>query len=283
MPSSPLAPVRTIQANLREALRFFGEATPTGEVCAVADSLAIYSGLDYGVFNIALMDLPPQEALDSSVDAEFAWADQLTPAELRRRLEACSTFFRTRSRRWSSWICETPLNRATQKGLDGLLGEFGLRKISTAPGMVTEQVLPPTRTLPAIECHPVDSKKLRETFGGIAAVAFDLPMRVVQAVYYPERAWNGLYRGFVGTVNGEPVSVVAIVANQESLGVYSLATLPGFRRKGYGEALMRAALALEQERTGLSQVVLQSTDAGHRLYVRMGFETVARFSVYLVR
>ncbi len=282
MPSSPLAPVRTIQANLREALRFFGEATPNGEVCTIGDSMAIYSGLDYGVFNIALMDLPPEDASDSP-GAEFAWADQLTPAELRRRLETCSAFFKPRSRRWSSWICETPLNRETQTGLDGLLGEFGLRKISTAPGMVTDQLTPPSRALPAIECHPVDSKNLRETFGGIAAVAFDLPMRVVKAVYYPERAWNGRYQGFVGTVDGEAVSVVAIVADREALGVYSLATLPGFRRKGYGEALMRAALAREQERTGLSRIVLQSTDAGHRLYRRMGFETVARFSVYLVR
>ena len=137
MQSSPLAPVRTIQANLREALRFFGEATPTGEVAQLGESMAIYSGLDYGVFNIALMDLPPGEPSASSLpESDLARADALTPAELRRRLEACAAYYKPRSRRWSSWICETPLSQETQKGLDGLLGEFGLRKISTAPAAV---------------------------------------------------------------------------------------------------------------------------------------------------
>jgi ribosomal protein S18 acetylase RimI-like enzyme len=52
---------------------------------------------------------------------------------------------------------------------------------------------------------------------------------------------------------------------------------------GYGEALLRAAVALEQERTGIRRIVLQSTDAGYSLYRRLGFNDVAKFSVYLTR
>ena len=65
--------------------------------------------------------------------------------------------------------------------------------------------------------------------------------------------------------------------------MYSLGTLPGFRRQGYGEARLRAAVAEYQRRTGLDQLVLQSTEAGYALYRRMGFQDATKFTVYLAR
>ena len=79
------------------------------------------------------------------------------------------------------------------------------------------------------------------------------------------------------------MAIIAIVATPDALGVYSLSTLPDCRRMGYGEALLRAAVALEQERTGIRRIVLQSTDAGYSLYRRLGFNEVAKFSVYLTK
>jgi len=82
---------------------------------------------------------------------------------------------------------------------------------------------------------------------------------------------------------GRVVSICAVVAAAEVLGVYSLATHPSYRRLGYGEATMRAALAEMQRRTGLERIVLQSTEAGYALYRRMGFRDATRFSVYLTK
>ena len=45
-----------VNANLRAAMRFFGYATGAGEIHPLDGALAIYSGLNYGVFNIAMMD-----------------------------------------------------------------------------------------------------------------------------------------------------------------------------------------------------------------------------------
>ena len=42
----------TVEENLRTAMRFFGYATGTGEIVSLPGSVAMYSGLDYGVFNI---------------------------------------------------------------------------------------------------------------------------------------------------------------------------------------------------------------------------------------
>jgi ribosomal protein S18 acetylase RimI-like enzyme len=102
-------------------------------------------------------------------------------------------------------------------------------------------------------------------------------------VYLREQAWQCDYQGFVAFANGRPTAIIAIVAAAGVIGVYSLATLPGFRRQGYAEALLRAATAEVSQRTGFTRVILQSTDAGYALYQRMGFRDATRFTVYLTK
>jgi GNAT superfamily N-acetyltransferase len=256
-----------VDANQRAAMRFFGDATGAGEVCPLDGALAIYSGLDYGVFNIALLEGNPPEGMD----------------EFTERLARCARYYAPRTMRWSFWLCEDSLDFSTRRRARSLLMDRDLRPISQAPGMLAETLTPPIRPLPKIECVPVSDRSTRQAFGALTSVSFDIPMGIAKAVYEPERAWLGDYRGFVGLAGGRPVAIVAIVATPEALGIYSLSTLPECRRLGYGEALLRAAVALEHERTGTQRIALQSTDAGYSLYRRLGFKEVAKFSVYLTR
>jgi GNAT superfamily N-acetyltransferase len=229
--------------------------------------LAIYSGLDYGVFNIALLEGNSTEGL----------------AGLNDRLAQCARYYAPRTKRWSFWLCEDVLDAVTRRRAQALLMDHDLKPISQAPGMLAEALVPPVRRLPKIECRPVADRLTRQSFCTLTAVSFDIPMSIAKAVYEPERAWCGDYRGFVGTAGGKPVAIIALVATREALGVYSLSTLPEWRRMGYGEALLRAAVAAEQARTGIQRLVLQSTDAGYSLYRRLGFNEVAKFSVYLTK
>jgi ribosomal protein S18 acetylase RimI-like enzyme len=64
------------------------------------------------------------------------------------------------------------------------------------------------------------------------------------------------------------------------MGVYNVATIPGQQRRGYGEAVMRYALAETRREHGLERSILQSTPAGYRLYERMGYRQITRVSVY---
>jgi ribosomal protein S18 acetylase RimI-like enzyme len=88
------------------------------------------------------------------------------------------------------------------------------------------------------------------------------------------------FMSFVGYVDDEPVSTTSIVAGAGVIGVYNVATLPGSQRRGFGEAVMRHALAEVAQERGPGRVILQSTPAGLKLYERMGFRTVARVAVY---
>jgi len=256
-----------VDANLRAAMRFFGNATGGGEVCTLDGALAVYSGLDYGVFNIALLEGDPPQGIDG----------------FSARIAQSARYFAPRTTRWSFWLCEDVLDGPTRRKARGLLMDRDLRPISQAPGMLAEALTPPLRTLPKLECVPVADRVTRQAFCGLTAVSFDIPMGIAKAVYEPEQAWRGDYRGFVGVAEGKAVAIVATVAAAEALGVYSLSTLPEYRRMGYGEALLRAAVAAEQQRTGIRRIVLQSTDAGYSLYRRLGFTEVAKFSVYLTK
>jgi len=254
-----------VEENLRVAMRFFGEASGSGEVRPLNGSVAMFSGLDYGVFNIALLTRP---AADGQLDA---------------RLRDIARYFRERTLRWSFWLCEDLLDGEARNAARQTFSDFGMRSISHPPGMLAPALSPPARELPEIEMRPVADHETRAAFAEITSVCFDIPYLVSRAVYWRERAWTQDYQGFVGYVNGKAVCIVAMVAAAGAIGVYSLATMPGVRRRGYGESLLRAAAGEMTRRTGISKFVLQSTDAGYEIYKRMGFRDVTKFTVYLTK
>jgi ribosomal protein S18 acetylase RimI-like enzyme len=265
---------RMVDDNLRVAMRFFGGATGTGEV-RIADGVEVmYSGLDYGVFNMALLAGPVSSERD-----------------LASILVTAGRFYRERKSRWSFWLCEDLLDSAARRHSREIFTEAGMRAISHAPGMLAPALHAPSRPLPQIDCRAVSAPDLRAAFAGLTVSCFEIPLGVARAVYEPESAWQRAYHGYVGMVNGSAVSIVALVRAGGALGVYSLGTIPALRRKGYGEALLRAAIAQENataENAPRGNVpgeplVLESTEAGYRLYRRIGFRDVTNFTVYLAR
>jgi ribosomal protein S18 acetylase RimI-like enzyme len=257
----------TVEENLRCAMRFFGRATGSGDIQNLDGAIAIFSGLDYGVFNIALL-------------TRAVGGDDGT---LEARLREIAGYFKDRTLRWSVWLCEDLLDAQARRRARQIFSEYGMRAISHPPGMVARVLPPPVRQLPAIECRPVTDTPMRRAFAEITSLTFDIPYTIAQTVYTREQAWKGDYQGFVGLVQGRPVAIAAIVVAAGVIGVYSLGTLPAFRRQGYGEALLRLAAAETQRRTGLENFVLQSTEAGYSLYRRMGFRDAAKFAVYLTK
>jgi ribosomal protein S18 acetylase RimI-like enzyme len=257
----------TVEENLRCAMRFFGEATGTGEVRTLDRTVAMYSGLEYGVFNISLLTRPANTN-DGGLDAA---------------LTETALYFKKRTKRWSFWLCEDLLDPATRRRTRQICNDFGLRPISYPPGMMASRLLPPVRPLPKIECRPVADAMTRCAFAEITSICFEIPPVIATAVYGTANAWNGAYKGFVGLVDGKPIAIAAMVQAAGALGIYSLGTIPARRHQGYGEALLRAAASASRPKASAEPFILQSTEAGHALYRRMGFRDVTKFTVYLTR
>jgi ribosomal protein S18 acetylase RimI-like enzyme len=253
-----------LDENLRMAMRFFADATGSGQVEQFDSSLAIYSGLDYGVFNIGMLTGPIKAG----------------PRGFEAQLSDCAKFYQSRSTRWSFWLCEEFLDSRTRKQSRQILLRSNLREISRAPAMIAGALTKPSKALPLIQCVPVTDSPTRLAFGELTAVCFDIPFTIAQSVYSPERGWKGSYRGYVGMSGGKPVAIIATVVFGGAIGIYSLGTLPEHRRHGYGEAMLRAAIDLCPP--GLP-IVLESTEAGYPLYRKLGFRELGAFTVYLTK
>lgn len=83
-------------------------------------------------------------------------------------------------------------------------------------------------------------------------------------------------RFWLGLVEGRPVAASWSAACDGYAGVYGVAAIPEMRRRGYGEALTRAAMNAAPE----LPAALQSSPMGTPLYLKMGFREVAEFDVW---
>ncbi|MEO8026649.1 MAG: GNAT family N-acetyltransferase [Bryobacteraceae bacterium] len=259
-------PYEIVDANLHAALRVFGESTGNGAVEGLPGITVIDSGLDYAVFNLAVLSGPVVDRIE----------------DFGQRLARANAYYEARRVRWSLWMCEDHIDRSAKAAVRKLILNAGFRQIAAPPGMIAESLAAPIRALPAVECRPVSDAATRLAFTHISAVSFDIPFQTAHRVYGADRAWAGAYRGWIGYVDANAVCCAATVVEAGAIGVYSVGTLPGFRRRGYAESLMRQVVPLLTEETGLTQSLLQASDAGEALYLQMGYRAVTRYAVYLL-
>jgi ribosomal protein S18 acetylase RimI-like enzyme len=250
--------------NLRDSFRAVARSRAVGELRELPGLSIASAGVTFQMFNAAFLSAP--------VESEN---------ELERRVLLAATHFTARRLPWAGWICEGWLDRPARKNARRVFERHGLRHSVDLPGMLADCVLPPSRPLPLLDARRVSGSALRDDFCGIGSACFHVPLDWFREVFDSDTVWTG-FEAWVGYREGEPVCTAAVVPGSGVLGVYNVATIPGHQRRGYGEAIMRAALEDARRRYGIARSVLQSTPAGLRLYQRMGYRTVTRVSVYAV-
>jgi ribosomal protein S18 acetylase RimI-like enzyme len=254
-----------VAENLLRALRFFGQARNTAEILDLPGVSLIFCGLNYAAFNAALLAQP--------IDSD--------PRALDRIIDLSAKQFDSRNVRWTCWVCDAFLGQTLRRETGRIFSRHGLRPLTEAPGMYAERLAPLRRGLPAIAIEPVHDDRTRGAFAHIMSVAFDIPNSVCLAIYGTERAWMGELRGYVGFVNNRPVATAAAIVTGDVIGLYSVATVPEFRRLGYAEAIMRNIIEEAGRSNSIERTVLQATQSGLSLYQRMGYRTVTNFNVYI--
>jgi len=248
--------------NLRESFRVIAASRPPGEVRELRGVSIAAAGVTFQMFNAAFLSEPVS-----------------TEAELSQRIMLPSVHFDVRGLEWAYWVCEDWLEPKARRRSRQVFERHGMRHSVDLPGMVAEQVRPVEKGLPKLEVRRVCDHPTRDAFCSIGSVCFHVPIAWFREVFDCDSVWEN-FAGYVGYVNHEPVSTTAIVMGGGAIGVYNVATMPGKQRRGYGEAVMREALADARHRSGVEKVILQSTPAGFRLYERMGFRTVTTVAVY---
>lgn len=254
---------RSVEENLRHSFRLFATSRKLGEIREMPGVSIASAGVSFQMFNAAFLSEPVR-----------------SEQELSRRIALAAVHFGARGLGWSWWICEGWLERKVARRSAQLLRNHRLHLASELPGMVAERLRAPVRPLPAMDIRRVAGDSSWTPFCDIGSACFHVPAAWFREVFEAPGIWNNGFAGYVGYVGGKPVCTAATVVSHGVAGVYNVATLPDYQRKGCGEAIMRHALRQAREEHGVERSILQSTAQGFSLYQRMGYCTVTTVSVY---
>jgi GNAT superfamily N-acetyltransferase len=80
--------------------------------------------------------------------------------------------------------------------------------------------------------------------------------------------------GLIAELDGVPACTGISIVADEWVGVFVIATIDAFRRRGIGAALTAKLVTDAVERNGVSRALLQSSEMGKPVYESLGFDTV---------
>lgn len=161
---------------------------------------------------------------------------------------------------------------------DGAIAAAGLEPQGGIPSLVLAPL--PHNGPGTFDVRPVQDTPTLHDHVEVVASAFgwrpDLPAQVFTARLAADPAW----RGFVGYAEDHPVASSQLFVHQGIAGIYYVATLPGFRRRGFGEAVTAHAIAVGRS-LGCTAATLQASPMGLPIYERMGFQRVSHYHQYI--
>jgi len=254
-----------INENLRCALAAFSRVRAWGQVDKGDSFSVVYAGVSYGLFNTML--------ITSHLPREYT--------DFGTVLDEAEQYFHQRNVAWSVWYCEELLSVEERRRARIALATRGMKLMMEAPGMIADDLAPPTAKLPQLDCRRVGDARTRRDFSKVMSTAFHVPEDMSNDVYAGETLWQGALRGWMAYVDDRPVATTITVEGGGAIGLYAVATDPPFQRRGYGESLMRVAIEEARRTSGLTRCVLQSSAVGYPLYIRMGYRNVTRFFVFV--
>jgi ribosomal protein S18 acetylase RimI-like enzyme len=253
-----------VDLNLQECFRALAAAREKSETRRIGGIHVLSLGVRFRMFNAAYLASPVEN------DADFD-----------RRIATATVHFGARGLDWSLWLCDSLLPEQVNRRAHRILARRGLDLATHMPGMIASKLEPETHRLPRCEVQPVEDAATLRDFCAVGSRCFRVPQDWFDEVFDARTAERVPFRAWVGYVSGNAAATAATIAKDGVLGIYNVATLPDFRRQGYGEGIVRECVERESAVHGRMPIVLQSTASGLSLYERMGFEVVTRFRVWV--
>jgi ribosomal protein S18 acetylase RimI-like enzyme len=170
-------------------------------------------------------------------------------------------------RRWAIWV------DGSARDVTAELRLAGMAIASASPGMgaAIEDM-----RLDLTTASPRPNASLR-TVGRVNDVAYgNIDNRLERTLTTLE---EGRLRGYKADLDGAPAAVALALHHGADCGVSFVATIPPARRLGLATQVMRSALADAVDH-GLTTITLQATEAGERLYHRLGLRRLSPMELW---
>jgi GNAT superfamily N-acetyltransferase len=203
-------------------------------------------------------------------------------ADLRKRFRAAIDDAARVGLPWALFVYEPYV---AGFGVEAAAGEFGLTKAMAVEVMTGDlgSLRPLARTPPGIEYRRIATPGDAHAAMAINLRAYGMPESIAESVVATEAYFRDPARdfGYLGLVDGAPVSTATVVGLEGWLYVAAVATEPDRQKKGYAEAVMRHALREASSALGVTRTSLDATPMGAPLYLQMGYErTGEEWSMY---
>jgi ribosomal protein S18 acetylase RimI-like enzyme len=156
---------------------------------------------------------------------------------------------------------------------------LGLVVQTEMPGMLVE-----SDELQNVEVDGLQLIRVRTGDGlaqalAIAAEGFGAPPEIFTPLYTPEVVEVGGLEIYVGRAGEIDVTTGVGFTTGDAVGIFTIATPPAHRGRGYGAAVTACA-AREGFAAGAKFAYLQSSTHGYGVYKRLGFYEVERYLLY---
>ena len=161
--------------------------------------------------------------------------------------------------------------------LEEILIQNGWTYLASPPAMLVDlNVLDENQVNPDIELREVKTDEDFTIWQQAVSAGFNLSIEVAELFAKPDGERMKYYTAFL---NGEPVGTTARIIHNDIPGIYCVATLPEFRRRGIGATLTLLPL-LESRKEGHQIGTLQASSMGLPVYQKLGFKEVCRIKLY---
>lgn len=245
-----IAQVAAINQNLFDVWRTLAGACEGGEL-AEEDELLFVS------FGIPVVQL----------NAVFVTAK---PVAAEATLERAREFFGSRG---LPYLVRAP--EGVARVLEPAARRAGMAELDPLPGMVLDPL--PATAPPVPEGLAIRSARAGEPtmadYQRVLSQGFEVPPGLAEIFAAGAAVAGGRIQPLVGYLDDEAVACSAVFLTGRVAGLYNVATGPGRRRRGFGQALTWAAIDAGR-RAGAGVAVLQSTPSGEPVYRKMGFRRV---------
>ncbi|WP_157320070.1 GNAT family N-acetyltransferase [Paenibacillus anseongensis] len=135
--------------------------------------------------------------------------------------------------------------------------------------------------VPGLRIVTVHTDEELETFKRVFVAEYGLPDELAHAfteafAYDPE----GKMQYFLAYLNDVPVGTTMTFSKGEVTGIYMVATLKEFRKRGIGGALVGHALR-DMQVAGATLAILQASSMGQTIYRKHGFEELLTINLFI--
>ena len=218
----------------------------------------------------------------SDVRAVVAWA-AFEPATVERRLDEILAAVDARGATVLWWFAPDP----RPEDLRERVLRRGFHRVEDTAAMAMDLAHLPESVPPpdAVRIDLVDDPPAIDAYVRVVMRALEIEHRPapggarIRTDHIRSRLGNDpLSRRFVAFLDGEPVATSRLSMAGGVAGLYSMVTLPHARRRGIGLAMAHRALLAGRE-AGMRIAVLQATDMGLPIYVRLGFEELFTYEM----